>query len=250
MGMEMDQRGIQIFGVVVALAGAMMLALHGCKPAANTSGRPDSALIFPAANRPVPETSGTQFSTEVIRDEAGEARKVMDWAAITPGMTVADIGAGEGYYTVRLAVRVGTKGRVLAQDINRGALERLGLRIDRERLDNVAIKEGAIDDARLPDGSFDRVFMVHMFHEVTEPYALLWRMWPALNKGGQVIVVDRDLPGSEHGLDPKILFCEFEATGYKLLEFAEQPEVGGYFARFAATGVRPKPEKIKRCGKQ
>jgi SAM-dependent methyltransferase len=243
--MTMQMRGCHSLFAVVAL----MLVLSSCKPTTNSSGRPESALDFPAANRPIPEASGTEFSTETAREEAGEARKVMDWAAITPGMTVADIGAGEGYYTVRLAVRVGTKGRVLAQDINRGALERLGQRIDRERLDNVSIKEGAIDSPRLPDASFDRVFMVHMFHEVTEPYAFLWRLRPALTKGGQVIVVDRDLPGSAHGLNPKILFCEFEATGYKLLEFAEQPEVGGYFARFEATGERPKAEAIKRCGK-
>ncbi len=231
-------------------AGAVLLALHGCKPVQQNDGRPESALAFPAANRPVPDPNSTQFSTETEREEAGEARKVMDWAAIAPGMTVADIGAGEGYYTVRLAVRVGTKGRVLAQDINPGALERLGQRIDRERLDNVSIKTGSIDDPNLPDNSFDRVFMVHMFHEVTEPYALLWRLRPALTKGGQVIVVDRDLPGSQHGLDPKILFCEFEATGYKLLEFTEQPAVGGYFARFEAAGKRPSPEAIKACGKR
>jgi SAM-dependent methyltransferase len=222
----------------------------GCKPTANNNGRPESALEFPETDRLVPKTSGTQFSNEAARDEAGEARTVMDWAQIEPGMTVADIGAGEGYYTVRLGLRVGTKGRVLAQDINRGALERLGQRIDRERLDNVSIKEGAIDDARLPSNSFDRIFMVHMFHEVTEPYAFLWRLRPALSKGGQVIVVDRDLPGSEHGLDPKQLFCEFETTGYKLLEFTEQPEVGGYFARFEASGARIKPANIKPCRAQ
>jgi protein-L-isoaspartate O-methyltransferase len=226
---------------------AALFVLHACKPVGQDEGRPESALAFPAANRPIPDTSGTQFSNEATRDEAGEARKVMDWAAITPGMTVADIGAGEGYYTVRLAVRVGTKGRVLAQDINPGALERLGQRIDRERLDNVSIKTGAIDHPRLPDNSFDRVFMVHMFHEVTEPYAFLWNLRPALSKGGQVIVVDRDLPASQHGLNPKILFCEFEATGFKLLEFAEQPKVGGYFARFVVEGKRPDPAKIKAC---
>ena len=229
------------------LVAALPLLVTACKPSADTHGRPESALEFPPANRPVPKVTGTQFSSETARDEAGEARKVMDWAQIEPGMTVADIGAGEGYYTVRLGLRVGTKGRVVAQDIDRNALERLGLRIDRERLDNVAIKEGAIDDPRLPRASFDRIFMVHMFHEVTEPYAFLWRMRPALVRGGQIIVVDRDLPGNQHGLDPKVLFCEFEATGYKLLEFTEQPEVGGYFARFIAVGPLPKPGAIKGC---
>ncbi len=222
-------------------------AITGCKPNQKNDSRPETALEFPLPDRPVSRLSSTQFSTEAKRDEAGEAKKVMDWANIQADMTVADIGAGEGYYTVRLATRVGKQGRVLAQDINRGALERLGQRIDRDRLDNVSIKEGGIDDPRLPDGSFDRIFMVHMYHEVTEPYAFLWRLRPALRKGGQVIVVDRDLPSSDHGIVPKLLFCEFEATGYKLLEFSEQPKVGGYFARFEAIGTRPSPDKIKIC---
>lgn len=222
--------------------------LAACQPVATDSERLESARAFPLPDRPVPATSGTEFSTEAARDEAGEANKLMDWADIRPGTTVADIGAGEGYYTVRLSQRVGTKGRVLAQDINRGALDRLAERVVRERLlDNVAIKEGGIDDPRLPPGSFDRIFMVHMYHEITEPYAFLWRMRPALAKGGQVIVVDRDLPLSQHGIPPKLLFCEFAAVGYRLKEFAERPEVSAYFARFELDGERPSPESIKAC---
>ena len=107
-------------------------------------------------------------------------------------MTVADIGAGEGYYTVRLAERVGEGGRVLAQDIDRDALERLGNRVERERLDNVSIKLGKTDDPQLPVDSFDRIFLVHMYHEVAEPYAFLHRLWPALVEGGQVLVEESD----------------------------------------------------------
>jgi ubiquinone/menaquinone biosynthesis C-methylase UbiE len=225
-----------------------LLLLSACKPAPSSDGgRPETALDFPKASRPVSSFSSTQFSTEAARDEANEANKVMDWAGIAPGSTVADIGAGEGYYTVRLAKRVGDKGRVLAQDINRAALQRLGERISRDRLDNVAIKDGAIDDPRLPEKSFDRIFLVHMYHEVTEPYAFLWRMIPAIRPGGQVIVVDRDRPTSQHGIPPKLLFCEFEAVGLRLTGFSEQPDVGGYFARFEATGKRPDPEAIKAC---
>ena len=118
----------------------------------------------------------------------------MDLADIRPGMTVADIGAGEGYYTVRLAERVGADGRVLAQDISREALERLGRRVEKERLENISIKLGEPADPQLPADSFDRIFMVHMYHEVTDPYAFLWRMWPALNAEGQIIVVESDSP--------------------------------------------------------
>ncbi|NJM49821.1 MAG: class I SAM-dependent methyltransferase [Sphingomonadales bacterium] len=226
----------------------VLLALSACKPVEHgNSSRPETALEFPKASRAVSAVAGTQFSTETARDEAGEAEMVMDWAGIEEGATVADIGAGEGYYTVRLAKRVGLKGRVLAQDINRDALRRLGERVSRERFDNVAIAEGAIDDPRLPAGSFDRIFLVHMYHEVTEPYAFLWRLEPALAKGGQVIVVDRDRPTNQHGIPPKLLFCEFEAAGFHLKGFSERLDVGGYFARFESSGQRPEPSKIKAC---
>lgn len=172
---------------------------------------------------------------------------MMNLAQIRPGMTVADIGAGEGYYTVRLAERVGSKGRVLAEDIDKDALARLGNRVEAERLDNVSIRLGAVDDPKLPKGSFDRVFMVHMYHEVSEPYAFLWRMRPALRKGAQVIVVDVDRPTDRHGIPPKLLFCEFDRVGFRLVEFVRKPELAGYFARFEAVGDRPEPQDIVPC---
>ncbi|MFA7588566.1 MAG: class I SAM-dependent methyltransferase, partial [Novosphingobium sp.] len=188
------------------------------------------------------------FSTEVQRDSVNEAQTVMDLANIAPGMTVADIGAGEGYYTVRLAERVGHKGRVVGQDIDRGALERLGARVERERLDNVSIKPGDPDDPRLPDASFDRIFLVHMYHEVAEPYAFLWRLRPALRTGGKVVVVNVDRPIGEDGIPPDLLFCEFAAVGFRLAQFVRKPELQGYYAEFEVSGSRPAPGAIKPCG--
>lgn len=223
--------------------------LGACKvKAPDEDVRAKELRIFPKPYRPVSELIGTQFSTEAKRDENNEAETLMDWAGIETGTTVADIGAGEGYYTIRLADRVGKTGRVLAQDINRGALDRLGERVRRERLDNVAIKEGAIADPKLPAESFDRIFMVHMYHEISEPYAFLWYMRPALKKNGRVIVVDRDYPTDQHGIPPKLLFCEFAAMGFNLTDFAERKkQVGGYFASFELNGDRPAPEDIKPC---
>lgn len=231
----------------LAIIAVPLLLVSGCTPAGTADERSESAEAFPRAERLVSKAGDTEFSTEAARDEAGEAEFVMDWAGIQLGTTVADIGAGEGYYTMRLADRVGPKGRVLAQDINRDALDRLGARVTREQLDNVAIKEGALADPRLPENSFDRVFMVHMYHEISEPYAFLWRMRPALAKGGQVIVVDRDRPTAQHGIPPKLLFCEFDAVGYRLTGFTEQLKLGGYIARFEVSGQRPEPSKIKTC---
>lgn len=223
------------------------LLLTGCDAIVLTDDRPESAREFPLPDRPVSETISNEFSNEVTRDERGEAVEVMDLANIAPGMTVADIGAGEGYYTVRLAERVGSDGRVLAQDISRDALQRLGERVERERLENISIKLGEEDDPQLPADSFDRIFLVHMYNEVTEPYAFLWRMWPALAEGGQIIVVAVDRPLSEQGMPPKLLFCEFDAVGFDLVEFVERPDLVSYFARFERAELRPEPEEISPC---
>lgn len=231
-------------GVTVLL----VLTLSGCDQLVPVpTERTDSAIEFPRPDRPVAKVVSNQFSNEDARDERNEALVVMDLASIRAGMTIADIGAGEGYYTVRLAERVGAEGRVLAQDISRDALERLGRRVERERLENISIKLGETADPQLPHDSFDRIFMVHMYHEVTEPYAFLWRMWPALNAGGQIIVVESESPVGLHGMPHTLLFCEFEAIGYVLVEYIERPDIKGYFARFERGKARTKPEAIRIC---
>jgi ubiquinone/menaquinone biosynthesis C-methylase UbiE len=230
------------------LIGMAALALCGCDEVLpSATEQLEGALEFPAPDRPVAKVVSTEFSNEDARDERGEAQTVMDLAAIRPGMTVADIGAGEGYYTVRLAERVGADGRVLAQDISREALERLGRRVEKERLENISIKLGEAADPQLPTDSFDRIFMVHMYHEVTDPYAFLWRMWPALNAGGQIIVVESETPVGRHGLPHTLLFCEFEAIGYVLVEYVERPDIKGYYARFERGPKRSEPEAIRAC---
>lgn len=227
------------------LATLMLVACEQAVPVA--VDRPETALEFPQPDRPVAEVVSNQFSNEDARDERNEAQVVMDLANIRAGMTVADIGAGEGYYTVRLAERVGEDGRVLAQDIDPEALDRLGRRIERERLENISIKAGNADNPHLPPDSFDRIFMVHMYHEVTEPFAFLWHMWPALNAGGQIIVVESETAVGRHGLPHNLLFCEFEAIGYVLVEYIERPDIKGYFVRFERGKARAKPADIRSC---
>lgn len=228
-----------------------LAALAGCAPEpAADADRPETAREFPRPYRPVSALGAYSVATEQARDDRNEATTVMELAQIRPGMTVADIGAGDGYYTARLAEQVGEGGRVLAQDIDEGAIRRLGSRAEAERLGNVSIKLGAADDPRLPENSFDRIFLVHMYHEVSEPYAFLWRLRPALRPGGQVVVVDIDRPTDQHGIHPQLLFCEFQQVGFRLVEFVRKPELAGYYAQFEAAGARPAPDNIQPCGKQ
>ena len=225
---------------------AALVTMTGCKRTHSNDVRAEAARDFPQAFRPV-SAVGTEYAAEDQRDNLGEAKAVMDLARTAPGMSVADIGAGEGYYTVRLSQRVGAKGRVLAEDIDPSAIQRLGRRVEHERLDNISIRTGSPEDAKLPANSFDRIMMVHMYHEVGEPYAFLWYLRPALKPGGQVVVVDVDRPTDQHGIPPRLLFCEFGALGFRLVQFVSKPELNGYFAAFEVTGSRPAPKDIKPC---
>ena len=202
---------------------------------------------FPNAEREVASIVSDSFSTEDSRDRLGEAEQVMQLAGVEPGMWVADVGAGEGYYTVRLAPAVGPRGRVLAEDIMEETHQRLVQRVQRDNLDNVAVRLGTPEDPMLPPRSFDRIFLVHVYHEVASPYAFLWNLREGLKPGGEIIVVDSDRPVKRHGIPPDLLACEFEAVGLKLARMSAIPGSEAYFAAFRAAGERPAPGDIRPC---
>ncbi len=229
----------------VLLAALLLAACDGSQPLIQRQAKGPGP--FPAPDRPVAHIVSARWSTEEARDRVNEAETVMDRAAIRPGMTIADIGAGEGYYTIRLASRVGKTGRVLAQDIVPQVRDALAQRVARERLDNVSVRLGLPADPRLPPGSFDRVLMVHMYHEIEQPYEFLWRLRPSLKPDGRVIVVDADRPTNLHGTPPALLKCELAAVGYALDGMQDMPSAGGYLASFRVTGARPEPKAIKAC---
>ena len=202
---------------------------------------------FPDANRPVAPIVSDSFSTEDARDRVGEAEEVMRIAGVKPGMWVADIGAGEGYYTIRLAPIVGPRGRVLAQDIIPATRDRLAQRVQRENLDNVAVRLGESANPLLPPRSFDRIFLVHMYHEVTEPYEFLWHLREGLKRDGLVVVVDADRPAKRHGLPPAQLVCEFASVGLFPTKMTRLAGSDAYLAMFRIGAPRPAPTAIEPC---
>jgi len=234
--------GLLVTGVAALLLGACS---GGTNAPVKKAQEPQYG--FPAADRPVARIESPRWSNEEARDRLNEAETVMNRAGIKPGMNVADIGAGEGYYTIRLATRVGKNGRVLAEDIVPEVRDALATRVSRERLDNVSVRLGLPADPRLPEASFDRILMVHMYHEIESPYEFLWRLRPSLNATGQVVVVDADRPTENHGTPPDLLKCEFAAVGYSQVSSQPMPSAGGYIAIFEAKGDRPEPQAIKAC---
>jgi ubiquinone/menaquinone biosynthesis C-methylase UbiE len=220
----------------------LLLAPAGCGGA----GGNNQASPFPEPHRPVAPVS-SRYLNEDSRERVGEFATVSALAEVRPRMFVADIGAGGGYYTVRLSPLVGPKGRVLAEDIIPQTIRDLGQRIQRERLDNVAIRLGQPNNPQLPAGSLDRIFMIHMYHEIERPSEFLWNMRASLKSDGRVIVVDADRPTSQHGTPQRLLICEFNAVGYTLTRFERLPDRESYFAQFEPRGPRPEPSAIPVC---
>ena len=218
----------------------LLLATTGCK------AQPE-ASPFPEPQRPVAPIVSARYSNEDSRDSVGEFDKVVELAGIGAGMSVADIGAGEGYYTIRLSPLVGAAGRVLAQDIVPATRDNLAQRVTRENLDNVAVKLGEPNDPKLPAGSFDRILLIHMYHEIERPSEFLWHLRDGLKPDGRVVVVDADRSTDRHGTPPKLLMCEFASLGYELVRFERLPDSESYFAQFHGAGPRPDPGKIPSC---
>ncbi|MCK5410871.1 MAG: methyltransferase domain-containing protein [Gemmatimonadetes bacterium] len=126
------------------------------------------------------------------RDRAAWQRvpDVITALSIGEGSRVADVGAGGGYFTERLARDVGTGGRVFAVEISEPALARLARLAESQGLDNVEVIRGQIDGPGLPDRSLDAVLVVNAYHEMTEHAAMLAGLYRALRPGGRLVILD------------------------------------------------------------
>ena len=158
----------------------------------------------------------------------------MDILGIAPGKTVADIGAGSGWFTVRAAKRVRDTGTVYAVDINPAAIRYIESRIRKENLRNVKPILGRPDNPLLP-GTVDAVLLLKTYHEVAQPIVLLRNLRASLSPGAKVGVIDRNGNGENHGVAQDIVIREANAAGYQLLEQDDFVKDGmDYFLVFGA----------------
>ena len=202
---------------------------------------------FPPVDRPVAPIISPAYSTEAERDRHGEAERVMNRLGVTRGMRVVDIGAGDGYYTVRLVRRLGHGATIYAEDVSRPYLDRLAARLTRESVTGVTLVHGTPADPRLPAQSVDLAILAHMYHEIEQPYEFLYRLHAALAPRGRVAIIDNDKDTREHGTPPMLLRCELAATGYPQIDFLSLAPADGYLAVFARPEVLPRPEAIQPC---
>ena len=148
---------------------------------------------------------------------------MIDALQIRPGQTIADLGAGSGYYSFRIAPRVGPKGKVLAIDIQPEMLRAIEARARREQVDNVVTILGSADDPHLADASVDLLFMVDVYHELEYPYEVMTRVRTALKPDGRVALIEyrKEDPAvaikDVHKMSEQQIIRELEAAGFKHL---------------------------------
>ena len=211
------------------------------------SGAP--AAAFPKPDRPVANIVSPIWHDEKERDAAAEPRQLVRLLGIGSGMTVADIGAGSGYYVVRLSPIVGPRGRIIAEDVTPEYLQNLRRRVRDRGLQNVVISRGEPHDPRLPADSLDIAILVHMYHEIAQPYGLIYNLVPALKPGARVGILDAYGPTSEHGTPPNLLRCELAAVGYRQISVDRLAGSDAYLAVFVPPTVaeRTPPQAMVAC---
>jgi predicted methyltransferase len=149
------------------------------------------------------------------RDKRLQIDRVMDLLNIKSGSTVADIGAGGGWFSVRAARRVAPDGRVIAEEINPKAITSIQQRARREHLSNIETLLGTPDDPKLTPNSLDAALMLKVYHEIARPPLVLANLREALKPGARFGIIDRNGTGADHGLNEPILRAEVERAGFR-----------------------------------
>lgn len=202
----------------VLVLGGCLLLLLGSVPATSTA--PQAPAVGEHAQ---PRKTSKPYTGDLStfdykdRDKKLQVERVMDILGIGPGKTVADIGAGSGWFAVRAARRVTSAGLVYAVDINPEAIHYIQERVLRERTTNVRTILSNPEDPLLPAESIDAALLLKTYHEVAEPVALLKSLHKALRPKARLGIIDRNGNGENHGVNRDTVIREAGQAGYRLI---------------------------------
>jgi ubiquinone/menaquinone biosynthesis C-methylase UbiE len=206
------------------LGGGALAVMLAVSLVAQTPG------VHPISGRrfaPVMGYQGADWLERAEREEEEAPDVALNVLKIPKGASVADIGAGSGYITIRLAARVGPTGRVFANDVQPQMLQMLGRRLADKRITNVTLVQGTIDDPKLEPASIDLALMVDVYHELSQPQAILRHLRESLKPGGRLVLLeyrkeDPTVPiKPEHKMSVAEAKLEVESEGFTLAKVDE-----------------------------
>ncbi|MBI3403147.1 MAG: class I SAM-dependent methyltransferase [Acidobacteria bacterium] len=201
-----------VVAVTVLVAGAQAPGVH-----------PISGRRF----APIMGWQGAEWLERHEREEEENPDMALNVLKIAKGATVADIGAGSGYITMKLSARVGPEGKVYANDIQPQMLQMLANRLASRKIPNVVLVQGTIDDPRLPEAAVDLAMMVDVYHELSQPQTMLRHLRASLKPGGRLVLLEyrKEDPAIPIKLEHKMTVAEakmeVEAEGFTLAKVNE-----------------------------
>ena len=181
-------------------------------------GQSPTSTQVPDRKTSTPYTGDLSIFDYPEREQKLHISRVMDLLGIAPGKSVADIGAGSGWFTVRAARRVTPAGKVYAVDINPEAISFIRERATKDGLTNITMILGTASDPKLPPDSVDAVLLLKTYHEVAKPIDLMRNLQPSLRPSARVGIIDREGNGQNHGVTKKVVIAEVESAGFRLVE--------------------------------
>lgn len=175
----------------------------------------------------VPLLAQTRQIEEARRDEWQKVDQILGAMGVRSGATVADVGAGDGFFTSRLARAVGPDGRVFAVDIDQGALTRLRKRLEDEGIRNVFVVTGTATDPRLPERTLDAALIINAYHEMTQHQQVLSALRSALKPDGRLVIVEpisdarrsrsRAEQTKAHEIAPEFVLADARSAGFRIV---------------------------------
>jgi len=177
---------------------------------------------------PVMGASGAGWLDRPERETEEAPELALDALGLRAGMVVADVGAGTGYMSLRMARRVGPTGKVYANDLQPEMLQKLRANTQREKLSNVETVQGTEADPKLPPNTMDLVLLVDVYHEFSQPQAMLDKIRESLKPDGRLVLLeyrkeDPKVPiRPEHKMSVAEVKTEVEAEGFKLDQVIEK----------------------------
>ena len=202
--------------------GPAIVVLAGTLAAA--AGVSFAQATHPVSGRPIANVMGHEGAAWLERPERETEEaptKAIAALKLQPGQTVADIGAGSGYYSMLLSAAVGPRGRVYATDIQPEMLALIRDKVDKARVSNVELVLGTATESRLPDAALDLALMVDVYHELAQPQAFLRSLKRAIKPDGRLVLIEFRKESAwvpireEHKMTVRDARMELEAEGYR-----------------------------------